>query len=1027
MGTMDADNKQELVHIQLGPKKDDDAPRFWRSLEELHGSPEFQRELKREFTDDAGILDEVSRRGFLKLLGASAALAGMAGCTKLPVEKIVPYVTQPEEIVPGQPLFFATNMELSGYAEALLARSNEGRPTKLEGNPEHPVSRGATDVFAQGALLDLYDPDRSQSNAYLSEVRPWPEFLGAMAGPVAALKADGGAGLRILTGAISSPTLGGQLRTIKTLYPQMKWHTWEPVNRDGARGGSQMAFGQPVETVYNLENADIIVSLDADFLMGGFPGFTMYARQYGMRRNPDDARGMNRMYVIESTPTVTGFKAEHRLPVKASEVENYARALASRLGVGGAGGNVRSEHTPWLDALAKDLQGHRGAVVIIPGEYQPASVHALCHAMNDALGAVGKTVTYTDPVVENPVDNVASIRELVGDINADKVRLLVILGGNPVFDAPADLNFANALGKVAVKVHHGLYQNETSLYCHWHIAGTHFLEEWGDARAVNGMVSIRQPLIAPLYGGHSAHEVLAVFHNQADTSSYDLVRAYWKAQYKGPDFEAYWRRAVHDGFLPDTESKPKTLKANAGAIGAAPQPPQQGSDALEIIFRHDPSIYDGRWANNGWLQECPKPLSKLTWDNALYISPVTAKKRLNFDGGQHTMVVKLDYRGKEIEIPVWVQPGHPDDCITAFFGYGRTRVGRTGDSKGVDTFKVRVADSPNFGFGAKITPTGEWKDLAGTQGYQAIEGRNVVRAATVDDYKKNPDFAHAKTEAPNYQDTLYPNYQYPADGSIGDPEKRWDRHGSAGYRWGMEIDLNTCVGCNACIIACQAENNIPVVGQYQVLRGRKMHWLRVDTYYEGDVSNPRMYFEPLPCMQCEDAPCELVCPVGATVHSSEGLNDMVYNRCVGTRYCSNNCPWKVRRFNFLLFQDWNTPQIKLVRNPEVTVRSRGVMEKCTYCVQRITKGRITAEIENRRVRDGEVLTACQQVCPSNAIIFGDLDDPNAKVTQLKKSPRNFGVLEELNARPRTTYLAAVWNPNPAMPETAAKQQPEQHL
>ena len=1023
MGMMDADNKQELVQIQLGRQNADDAPRFWRSLEELHQSPEFQQELHREFTDGAGVLDEVSRRGFLKLLGASAALAGMTGCTKLPVEAIVPYVTQPEEMVPGKPLFFATNMELGGYAEALLARSNEGRPTKLEGNPEHPVSQGSTDVFVQGALLDLYDPDRSQSNAYLSEVRPWADFIAAMQGPLAAEKASGGAGFRVLTGAISSPTLGAQIRTLQGLYPQMKWHTWEPVNRDGARGGSQMAFGQQVETVYDFENADVIVSLDADFLMGGFPGFTMYARQYAKRRNPDDPRGMNRMYAIESTPTVTGFKAEHRLPVKGSDVEQYARALASRLGVGG-GGNVRGEHNAWLDAVAKDLQAHRGAAVVVPGEYQPAAVHSLCHAINDALGAVGKTVNYFEPTVQNPVDNVSSIRELVSDINAGKVQMLLILGGNPVFDAPADLDFAGALGKVAVKIHHGLHQNETSTYCHWHVAAAHFLEEWSDARAVNGMVSIRQPLIAPLYGGHSAHELLAVFHNQADTSGYDLVRAFWKSQYNGPDFEAYWRRAVHDGFFADTEAKPKSVKANAGGIGAA-SPPQQG-DGLEIVFRHDPSIYDGRWANNGWLQECPKPLSKLTWENAVFISPATAKKVLDFDGGQHTMMVKLNYRGKEIETPIWVQPGQPDDCLTVYFGYGRTNVGRTGDSKGVNTYKLRFADSPYIGFGAKITPTGDMHDLAGTQGYQAIEGHNVVRAATIDEYKKNPKFAHEHEEAPAQSDTLYPNFEYPADGYVGNPEQRWDRHGSAGYRWAMEIDLNTCVGCNACIIACQAENNIPVVGKEQVQRGRKMHWLRVDTYYEGDISNPRMYFEPLPCMQCEDAPCELVCPVGATVHSSEGLNDMVYNRCVGTRYCSNNCPWKVRRFNFLLFNDWNTPQTKLVRNPEVTVRSRGVMEKCTYCVQRITKGRIAAEIEDRRVRDGEVLTACQQVCPSNAIIFGDWNDPNAKVTQQKKSERNFGVLEELNARPRTTYLAAVWNPNPAMPEFANKQQPEQH-
>ena len=1024
---MDATNhNNELVQIQLAPETDGGAPRFWRSLDELHKSDAFQKGLDLEFHDGESVMDDVSRRGFLKLIGASAALAGMTGCTKLPVEAIVPYVTQPEEMVPGRPLFFATQMDMGGYAEALLARSNEGRPTKLEGNPEHPVSLGGTDVFAQGALLDLYDPDRAQNHSYLGDVRPWPAFIGAMQDPITAQKAIGGAGFRLLTGAISSPTAGAQIRSIQKIFPQMKWHTWEPVNRDNARGGAQMAFGQPAEVSYNLENADVIVSLDADFLMGGFPGFTLYARQYGKRRNPDDQRGMSRMYAIESSPTVTGFKAEHRLPVKASEIEQYARALASRVGLGG-GGNVRSEHNAWLDALAKDLQAHRGAVVVIPGEYQPPAVHALCHAINDALGATGKTVFHIDPVVENAMDNMASIRELVGDMNAGKVQMLVMLGGNPAFDAPGDLDFAKALEKVTLKVHTSLHYNETSNLCQWHIAATHFLEEWSDGRAANGMVTLRQPLIAPLYGGRSAHEVLSVFGGQPDVSGYELVRAYWKQQYSGPDFEAYWRRSVHDGFMAGTDFKPKTLKAGA-AVPAGQPAPSAGADTYEIIFRHDPSIYDGRFANNGWLQECPKPLSKLTWDNVAYISPVSAMKVAKWDGSGDSPLVKLTYRGKEVQLPLWVQPGHPDDCLTVFFGYGHTTMGRAGEGKGVNTYVLRFADSPNFGFGAKIAATGERYPIATTQGYQVMASHNAIRAASYEEFKKNADFAHEHNEAPDYaHDTLYPNYQYPAQGNPGNSEQSWDRHGSAGYRWAMEIDLNSCVGCNACIIACQAENNIPVVGKEQVRRGRKMHWLRVDGYYEGDVSNPRMYFEPMPCMQCEDAPCELVCPVGATTHSSEGLNDMVYNRCVGTRYCSNNCPWKVRRFNFLLFQDWNTPQTKLVRNPEVTVRSRGVMEKCTYCVQRITKGRIAAEIDDRRVRDGEILTACEQVCPSNAIIFGDLNDPNSKVSRLKQNKRNYGVLEELNTRPRTTYQAAVWNPNPAMPDFASKQQPENHF
>jgi molybdopterin-containing oxidoreductase family iron-sulfur binding subunit len=1015
----------EQVRAKLEASK---GPQYWRCLEELADSSGFAELIQREFPRQAGewIGGEVSRRNFLKVMSASLALAGMVGCTKLPVESIVPYVRQPEEIIPGRPLFFTTAMEFGGYAQPLLGRSNEGRPTKLEGNPEHPASQGATDVYAQAALLDLYDPDRSQTSTYGGEVRPWLSFVGAMQGPIAEQKAAGGAGFRLLTQAVSSPTMSAQIRRLQQIFPQMKWHQWQPVNRDGARGGAQMAFGQQVETRYLLENADVVVSLDADFLSSGFPGFTMHAREWARRRNPDNPAGMNRTYAIESTPTNTGFKADHRLPVRASEVEQYARALASRLpGLANSGldrgTQIPAEHNAWLDALAKDLQAHRGRAVIIPGEYQPPVVHALAHAMNDALGAQGSTVIFTDPVVEGPVSQVDSIKELVGEMNAGKVQVLLILGGNPVFDAPADLDVASAMGKVPLRVHHGTYQNETSVYTHWHVNATHFLEEWSDMRAINGMVTVAQPLIAPLYGGRSAHEVLAVFGGQPDTSGYELIRAYWKSQYTGADFEGFWQHAVHDGFMEGTEFKPKPVKLAMLSISENPHPvaPNPGATRVgqptghpegefEVAFRHDPCIFDGRFANNAWLQELEKPVSKLTWDNVVFISPADEKK-LGVKEGQDTTVVKLSYRGREVEAPLWPQPGQPDGLLTVFFGYGRTRAGRTGNDKGFNAYKLRTSDAPSFGSGAKISKTGAIYTVASLQGYQVMEGRNIVRSAPVATYKENPHFAHENNFAPPRRDTLYPNYQYNQ------------------YAWGMEIDLNSCVGCNACIVACQAENNIPVVGKEQTLRGRKMHWLRVDGYYEGDPANPRMYFEPVPCMQCEDAPCEVVCPVGATVHSSEGLNDMVYNRCVGTRYCSNNCPWKVRRFNFLLFQDWNTPQIKMVRNPEVTVRSRGVMEKCTYCVQRITKGRIAAEEEDRRIRDQEILTACQQVCPANAIIFGDTNDPNSSVRQLKEHPRSYGVLEELNTRPRTTYMAAVLNPNPEIPEIAKQQQPEQHF
>ncbi len=993
-------------------------PQYWRCLEELADSEGFAEMMQREFPRQASewIGGEVSRRNFLKLMSASLALAGLTGCTRLPIEPIVPYVRQPEEMVPGRPLFYATAMELGGYGHPLLARSNDGHPTKLEGNPEHPASQGATDLYTQGALLDLYDPDRSQTSTYLGEVQPWPAFVGAMQAPIAAQRAAQGAGFRLLTQSVSSPTLVAQIRSLQQKFPKMKWHQWEPVNRDGARGGAQLAFGQQVETRYLLENADIVVSLDAEFLLSGFPGFQMHTREWAKRRNPDNPLGMNRTYAIESTATTSGFKADHRLPVRASEIEQYARALASRLGVNSGSASVRPEHSAWLDALARDLERHRGSSVIIPGEYQPPAVHALAHAMNEALGAPGKTLVYTDPVVEAPASQVESLKELVADMNAGKVELLLILGGNPMYDAPVDMDLPAALPKVPLRIHHGVYQNETSVYTHWHVNATHFLEEWSDTRAINGMVSIVQPLIAPMYGGRSAHEMLAVFNGQPDTSSYELVRAYWKSQYKGADFEEFWAHSVHDGFLPDTEFKPKKVRVAMKQAPSSGNPHPNQTQAgvggpegeFELIFRHDPTIYDGRFANNAWLQELEKPVTKLTWDNVIFISPADAEK-MGVPMGQDTTVVKLRYRNKEVVGPLWPQAGQPDGCLTLFLGYGRSRAGRTGDGKGFNSYMVRYSDTPNFAPGAKISKTGAIYTVASMQGYQVMEGRNIVRSAPVGTYKENPNFAHQNNFTPPRAETLYPNYQY------------------SEYAWGMEIDLNSCVGCNACIVACQAENNIPVVGKYQTIKGRKMHWLRVDGYYEGDPANPRMYYEPLPCMQCEDAPCELVCPVGATVHSSEGLNDMVYNRCVGTRYCSNNCPWKVRRFNFLLFQDWNTPQIKMVRNPEVTVRSRGVMEKCTYCVQRITKGRIVAEEADRRVRDQEILTACQQVCPANAIIFGDINDPNSSVRKLKEHPRNYGVLEELNTRPRTTYMAAVLNPNPEMPDYAKQQQPEQHF
>jgi MoCo/4Fe-4S cofactor protein with predicted Tat translocation signal len=991
-----------------------DGPEFWRSLEELAGSREFQEQLHREFPKGASEwLDPVSRRGFLRLMGASMALAGLTGCTKQPLEPIVPYVRQPEELIPGRPLYFATAMTLGGYGKALLVESHEGRPTKIEGNPEHAASLGATDVFAQASLLDLYDPDRSPSVLFEGEIRPFSSFLAAMQAPIAAQQSGGGAGMRILTQTVSSPTVADQLSSLLRAFPQAKWHQYEAVNRDSARAGAELAFGRAVEAQYRLADADVILSLDADFLYGGFPGFEPYAREFGNRRDPD-ASAMNRMYMVESSTTATGGNADHRLPLSTAQVEQFARAVAGKLGIEAGAGALSGAAGKFMDAVVADLQQHRGRSLVIAGDQAAPVVHALAHAINDALGNAGKTVVYTDPVAASWTDQTQSLRELAADMAAGKVEFLLILGGNPAYDAPADLNFADTLKKkVPLRVHLGLYANETAELCHWHINEAHYLEAWGDARAWDGSVLLTQPLIAPLYDGKSVSEVLAVFLGQGQSSGYEILRAYWQrhaagkaesglpqrtaalpavagAQPQVSEFEKFWRKSVHDGFIAGSAYAPLQVRAKAGAIH---RPAEAGDNSIELTFHRDPSIYDGRFANNGWLQELPKPMTKVTWDNPLLVSPKLAMRL----GLKTEDVVELEVQGRKARAAVWIQAGQPENSVTAFLGYGRAKAGRAGTGAGFNMYALRSSAQPWSISGVQLRKTGATYKLASTQGQQTMDTslgpRPAVITGTIAAYKSDPEFVKGPAQSPAEEETLNPAYEY------------------TGYKWGMSIDLNRCVGCNACIVACQSENNIPVVGKEQVVRGRHMHWLRVDTYYQGDRDNPRIFYEPVPCMHCENAPCEYVCPVGATVHSSEGLNDMVYNRCVGTRYCQNNCPYKVRRFNFLLFQDWNTPQLKMMRNPDVSVRSRGVMEKCTYCVQRINEKRIDSEREDRKIRDQEIQTACQQACPSRAIIFGDLNNGQAQVAELKKRPRDYGLLADLNTRPRTSYLARITNPN----------------
>ncbi len=1008
---------------------------YWRSLEELAGSEFFQESLRREFPGGVEEWnDAIDRRHFLRLMGASLALAGLTACTRQPAETIVPYVHPAKGITLGEPLYFATAMPMSGAAEGLLVESHEGRPTKIEGNPNHPASLGATSLFAQASVLTLYNPDRARTITNIEEIRSWGAFTSEIQQAMAGKRGSQGAGLRILTGTVASPTLLNQIKTLLTEFPAAKWHQYEPVNRDNALAGARMAFGEPVNAYYRFENADVILALDADFLICG-PASVRYAREFADRRRLlDGNREMNRLYVVESSMTNTGAVADHRFPMRPSEIDSFAREVAAGLGI--QSGNAQAKWRNWVDPLVRDLGQHRGRSLIIAGDSQAPAAHALAHVMNQTLGNAGSTVVYSELTEADQIDQTQSLSGLARDMDAGQVDLLVIVGGNPVYDAPADLKFAERMSKVKTRVHLGLFYDETSELCHWHIPESHYLETWSDTRAYDGTVTIIQPLIAPLYGSKSAHELLASLANQPQQSGYDIVRAYWTGQRgaKGqttsqsagagaqpqtqpqapsPAFEQWWQEALQTGVAPETAFKPKQVSAktdwlnrnSATSPSNSANPSNQSNSsgdqsAIEIIFRPDPSIYDGRFAHNGWLQELPKPLTKLTWGNAIEISPAMAERYgLNYEiawrGGEHGQVVvdvvELQYKGRELLAPVWITPGHADGCATVHLGYGRARGGSVGAGLGFNAHAIRTSDAPWFGRGLTIRKTGDRQSLAMTQFHYTMEGRDLARWATLDEFRRRPNFA--REDEPPPETSLYPEWPY------------------NGYAWGMAIDLNACVGCNACVVACQSENNIPVVGKEQVMRGREMHWLRIDRYFKGGIDHPEAFFQPVPCMQCEKAPCELVCPVGATLHSSEGLNDQVYNRCVGTRYCSNNCPYKVRRFNFLLYQDWNTPQLKMQRNPDVTVRSRGVMEKCTYCVQRIQEVKITAEKEERNARDGEIKTACQQACPAEAIVFGDINDPQSRVVKLKHEPRNYALLAELNTRPRTTYLAAVRNPN----------------
>jgi MoCo/4Fe-4S cofactor protein with predicted Tat translocation signal len=979
---------------------------YWRSLEELAETPEFRQYVEREFPVQASeFTDPAGRRNFLKLMGASLALAGVSACTRQPDEAIVPYVRQPEELIPGRPLFFATAMPQGGIGLPLLAENHMGRPTKLEGNPEHPASLGATDVLAQASVLTLYDPDRSRTVVNRGAVRTWGNFTDALSLALGPERTSGGAGLRILTEPISSPSLLAQMATFQANFPQARWHQWDPVYGT-VQGGASAA-----QAIYRFDRADVVVSLDADFLGFG-PASVRYAKDFSSRRRlgtPEDQ--LNRLYSIESATTVTGSTADHRRAVRPGLVHAIANALAAGAPATPtpAAAGLDADLAAFVAAMANDLRAHAGRSVVVAGDTQPAAVHAAARAINDLLGNTGTTVTYTAGYVGTPRDGAASLTELVRDMDAGSVQVLIIIGTNPVFTAPADLNFAEALQKVPTRFHLGLYHDETAELCQWHAPEAHYLESWGDVRTFDGSVSLIQPLIAPLYDGRAAIELLASINGQGGQPLADLVKGYWESAFNGTtsetwtlrdrngnpfkSVEAFWRQALHDGFISGTSTfSGATAPAAPAADALAPAAPV--ASGIDVVFRPDPYLLDGRNANNGWLQELPRPISKVTWDATVHLSLSTAQ-RLGVGRGD---VVEITLDGRSARVPVWVMPGTADDVAVVHFGFGRKKAGRVGAGVGFDTFPLRSSSAPWFAGGAQIAATGERYTIASTQNHFAMEDRHPVRVVDAEAYRKDPNVV--RDLKPLHVDpnaSMYPGFEY------------------KNHKWGMAIDLNACTGCSACVVACVAENNIPVVGKAQVEVSREMHWLRVDTYFEGDPAAPTAtHSQPIPCMQCEQAPCEPVCPVAATVHSDEGLNDMVYNRCVGTRYCANNCPYKVRRFNFLLYSDFTTPELKPSRNPDVTIRSRGVMEKCTYCVQRINQARIDAKTDGRAIRDGEIKTACEQVCPSDAIVFGDLNDPNSRVVALKAQQRNYSLLDDLGTRPRTTYLGKVRNPNPAL-------------
>ncbi|WNG20502.1 TAT-variant-translocated molybdopterin oxidoreductase [Cystobacter fuscus] len=990
---------------------------YWRSLEEKLGQPEYLESVRPEFPEGADLPPTgVARRQFMQLLGASLAMAGATACSTRPVdERMVPYTRTPPEMVPGNPLHYASGMTFGGHTSGILVTAREGRPVKIEGNPQHPVNLGAAGVFEQAFLMSLYDPQRARVLRYRKEPRSLRTFGEEISNTLTrSIQADGGARVRFLTEPNTSPVLGHLRSRIQERLPKARFQSYTAISQDPVAEGTNAVFGQAAHPKYDFSRADVILSLDADFLESR-PSNLAYARAFARRR--DLAEGeLNRLYVAEPRYTITGGMADHRLRVKSRDIFGIAAALAMRVGGDaaalGAGGSQKAQldakHQTWVDAVAADLNAHKGRSLVVAGERQPAAVHALAAAINAALGNVGQTVRYAASAV-NETTSDAGLRPLVEELKNGAVDVLVITAWNPVYRAAADLGLQEVLdpaknpnrSKLTV-IYTSLFEDETSAFSDWFIPAAHELEAWGDGRSADGTVSIVQPLIQPLFNGVPTSELLALFLGEPYRGSYQILRDFWsRSNLAGADFETAWETWVSVGIVPGTAAQELTVAPNTGAARAlvdAWQPPS--ADGLEVNFVPDYKVYDGQFANISWLQELPDPISKMTWDNAAYISPETAKQQNDLQPGD---VATLTYGGKTLDVPVWILPGIADGVVVLPLGYGRTGLFETvAKEVGFNANRVRSVNAPWFDGGARLDKTPRTHKFSLTQQHWSMEGRPLALDMSVEQFRKEQeDEKHQKS-------SVFARVRGEQASMLGEYEYK-------DYKWAMAIDLARCTGCSACVVACQSENNIPVVGKEQVARSREMQWLRIDRYFTGDdLHDPEMVMQPIACVHCEKAPCEYVCPVNATVHSDEGLNDMVYNRCVGTRYCSNNCPYKVRRFNYLHYTADKTPTQKMLMNPDVTVRNRGVMEKCTYCVQRIERVRIKARVEKRPIFEKELQTACQQTCPTEAITFGSLNDPNAQVTKHHQDERAYKLLKELGTSPRTAHLIRLRNPNPAL-------------